>query len=390
MLRLNVNDQLAVALAAVCLTLTQIAMAGPVNTPNTFTSGTPAIAAEVNDNFAAVETAVNDNDARIVQLTAENAALTERIDNVIANNQKLLDELAEAAAFIEDLRAVLSLQPDNQGNPAVVFSGVNVHINNGEGATNSINGVGNLIVGYDEPSLGRIDVCSDGQFVTQADCVANGEVFSAIHKSGSHTVVVGAEHNYSQAVGLVVGFRNTSNGSASSVTGGAGNMASGQFSSVTGGANNTAIGSGSSVTGGDRNTASGVASSIAGGANGTASGFQASVTGGAFNTASGDNSSVTSGFNNTASALGASITGGDNNTASGEIATVTGGNNNSASGLGASITGGDNNTASGENSSVTGGTNNTASAENASVSGGSSRSAEDENDWVAGKLREDF
>lgn len=41
------------------------ARAGSVTIPNTFTSGTPAKASEVNANFSAVETAVDDNDARI-------------------------------------------------------------------------------------------------------------------------------------------------------------------------------------------------------------------------------------------------------------------------------------------------------------------------------------
>ena len=41
------------------------AFAGPVTIPNTFTAGTPARASEVNANFNAVATAVNDNDSRL-------------------------------------------------------------------------------------------------------------------------------------------------------------------------------------------------------------------------------------------------------------------------------------------------------------------------------------
>lgn len=43
-------------------------LASSVTIPNTFTSGTPALASEVNGNFTAVETAVNDNDSRITTL----------------------------------------------------------------------------------------------------------------------------------------------------------------------------------------------------------------------------------------------------------------------------------------------------------------------------------
>ena len=42
------------------------AAAGPVTVPNTFTSGTPASAAEVNANLSAIEAAVNDNDSRML------------------------------------------------------------------------------------------------------------------------------------------------------------------------------------------------------------------------------------------------------------------------------------------------------------------------------------
>ncbi len=45
--------------------------ASPVQIPNSFSSGTPAVAAEVNENFSAVQTAVDDNDQRI--LTNQNS-----------------------------------------------------------------------------------------------------------------------------------------------------------------------------------------------------------------------------------------------------------------------------------------------------------------------------
>ena len=45
-----------------------VAFASNVTLPNAFTAGTPARAAEVNANFAAVKTAVDDNHARITAL----------------------------------------------------------------------------------------------------------------------------------------------------------------------------------------------------------------------------------------------------------------------------------------------------------------------------------
>ena len=262
--------------------------ADPVTTPNMFTSGSPAVAAEVNANFLAFEAAVNDNDARIQSLQAEN-------EEFAKTNDDLLLRVQELEAFIVELRAVMSLQDDNQGNPAVVFSGVNVQINNGQGATESINGLGNLIVGYDEPTQITDAVCSDGQFESEADCLANNETFSAIHKSGSHNVIVGQEHNYSRSGALIAGFQNTVNADNSSVTGGLGNRASGNRSSVSGGSFNTASGSSSSVSGGLSNQASGSTSTVSGGRLNAAIGSESSISGGSRNRSNADQSSVSGG-----------------------------------------------------------------------------------------------
>jgi len=53
------------------LSIASVVHAGPVDVPNTFQSGTPARAAEVNANFAAVEGAVDDNAERISTLESE-------------------------------------------------------------------------------------------------------------------------------------------------------------------------------------------------------------------------------------------------------------------------------------------------------------------------------
>ena len=58
--------------------LTQLAIAGELDVPHTFTSGTTAVAAEVNDNFNAAKAAVDDNDTRITANTNDVTDLLSR------------------------------------------------------------------------------------------------------------------------------------------------------------------------------------------------------------------------------------------------------------------------------------------------------------------------
>jgi hypothetical protein len=249
-----------------------------------------------------------------------------------------------------------------EGFPELVITGANLRIVNGLGRTdcgaednpvdNCPNGLGNLIVGYNEiPS------------------------FDAIIRTGSHNVVIGSEHNFSSFGGLVVGLSNTIAGRFSSVTGGSRNVAVGDFSSVSGGQGSVeggfAIGMFSSISGGLNNIASGDFSSVCGGLSNEASGAASVVTGGAENLASGDTASVTAGGGNTASGVGSSVTAGAVNVASGDGASVTGGQDNIASGPFASVSGGEVNRAAGTF---------------ASVSGGFNRAAVGDYDWAAGGL----
>ncbi len=92
------------------------------------------------------------------------------------------------------------------------ISGINVQIVNDSGTTDgAVDGLGNLIVGYNElRGLGD-------------------------DRTGSHNLIVGDEHNYSSYGGLVAGHFNTISGLFASVSGGRSNTASGQYSSVSGG-----------------------------------------------------------------------------------------------------------------------------------------------------------
>ena len=61
-------NQKALVFSAVVSSITLHASAGQADIPNTFVSGSKAVASEVNANFDAVKDAVNDNDARITSI----------------------------------------------------------------------------------------------------------------------------------------------------------------------------------------------------------------------------------------------------------------------------------------------------------------------------------
>jgi len=94
----------------------------------------------------------------------------------------------------------------------VVITGANLRLLNGLGFTETTNGTGNLIVGYNEPRDG-------------------GEN----RRTGSHNVVVGKQHNFSSVGGVVVGLHNEISGTFAAVSGGVRNTAAGEHAAISGG-----------------------------------------------------------------------------------------------------------------------------------------------------------
>ncbi|MEJ2174811.1 MAG: hypothetical protein P8Y76_07850 [bacterium] len=267
----------------------------------------------------------------------------------------LIDTLQTAVAELQAKLGCMSKTGDD-----VYFTGCNVHVRNGLGATGPVvNGLGNLIVGYNE----------------DASNLPFDPALEPSVRTGSHNVVVGAGHSYTDRGGLVVGVAN---------------RITDRFATITGGLRNTASAPYANVSGGFLNTASGMFSSVSGGYLNNATASYASVSGGRENTASGESSSVSGGHQNTAGASQySSVSGGFQNTASGFAASVSGGGDNTASGASASVSGGQLNTANGvQSSSVSGGFNGNASGSFSSVSGGNSRAAASDNSRAAGGLFE--
>jgi hypothetical protein len=222
--------------------------------------------------------------------------------------------LEEDVNYLGDLLTHFSVVGDD-----IYITGANLHVRNGVGWTETTNGLGNIIVGYNEERSPTAPECS---------------LYGCTNvRSGSHMLVLGTENNFTAFGGLVAGWWNT---------------ASGDYASVSGGRFNTASDLAASVSGGFNNTASYWYASVSGGSGNTASGAYASVSGGAQNTASSSSASVSGGLNNLASWVFASVSGGEENTASGSSASVSGGRFNTASGNFASVSGGENNTAIGQ------------------------------------------
>jgi len=195
-----------------------------------------------------------------------------------------LQSLAARLSVVESKTQYMSVDTTAQ---STTFSGCNLFLNNGTGASSSMNGLGNLTVGYN----------TAGNYA--------GDV-----RTGSHNLILGDQNNYSSHGGIVAGYANAIAAPYASVTAGRYNRASGQYSSVSGGANNEVTGPWASASGGDGNLVSGQ---------------YASASGGFVNWASGDGSSVSGGHAGYATGFGASISGGFITTAANQYSSISGG-----------------------------------------------------------------
>ena len=220
--------------------------------------------------------------AEVALQQAINNEMTARINahNILQGQLNIV--AASLTNSVLALDGILTLDTIN-GYPTARFNGVNVQVVNGLNDTDTINGLGNLIIGYNEvapPPEGPVAFCTDGLYARQDECEANGHIYTNSLKTGSHNLVVGDYNNYSQFAGIVSGRSNTINGRRAVVLGGHEHIAGGTGSAILGGESNRTRGIGTSVSGGYRNTATYELSSVSGGSTNTASGFASSVSGG--------------------------------------------------------------------------------------------------------------
>ncbi len=259
----------------------------------------------------------------VAQLQATNTQQQSEIGDL---KEQLVQETLARQAVESKLQFVSIVHEPINGlsGPHMIVEGCNLHVRSGsgdstDGTLDSGNlyvdipntnptGLGNLIVGYNETPQ-----------------------YGAPERTGSHNLVVGPGHNFTNVGGVVFGEGNYATGPFTSALGGTSNIVSGMYASVLGGLLNRASARITTVTGGFSNDASGYLSSV-GGYKNTSSGDYSSVCGGRDNTASGAISCISGGAYNTASGGLSSVSGGQGNAASGYISTVSGGYGRTAPG----------------------------------------------------------
>ncbi|MCX7554006.1 hypothetical protein OS175_08965 [Marinicella sp. S1101] len=348
--------------------ISQLTVASDVEIPHTFTPNTPASADQVNENFQAIETAVDDNDTRLDDLItlvgtlqndladANNAISTlqqtvlaqqNNITQLESTTNFLINENSELVASLNDIENNVDTINSNsvltldgylslgfyKGLNAAVFEGINVQINDGSGDTEgATNGLGNLIVGYNEDATSPRLFCSTPGIFGLGQCTdAGGTILSNVY-TGSHNIITGKGNSYTSFGGTIGGNSNILNTAHNVILTGFQNITSGGLYTT--------------ITTGQTNSNAGAYAIINGGANAliTLDSTAASITGGEFNVA--DTAFST-------------VSGGDNNYANGQYSTISGGSSNSTSGV------------------------------SSTVSGGAFRTASGQFDWVAGSLFED-
>jgi hypothetical protein len=167
--------------------------------------GTPGSDKTIKAHVEALEKAV-------AILKAQVADLQTRVATIEANNA------LELGPFV----LVKDGGDNDLPGPNIFFKGANIHIVSGSGATDDGGatplGLGNLIIGYDEPPAS----------------------LNAGDRGGSHNLVIGPGHKFLSFGGFVAGANNIVSGADASVAGGENNTASGAASVVVGGNGNSA------------------------------------------------------------------------------------------------------------------------------------------------------
>lgn len=183
---------------------------------------TQSLQAQVTDLQNQVAALSASNASLMTQLQAavtELGLLSSRLTTLESNSGGGGSALASLAKYVTvDTNTINGVK-----GPHIIFTGANVHIRSGKGATDdggTLAGLGNLIVGYNE--LPNPELVPDV-----------GPCDRAL--TGSHNIVVGTGNVAGSYGGLVTGTRNCLSGAYANVLGGTQNEVSGPSSTILGG-----------------------------------------------------------------------------------------------------------------------------------------------------------
>ena len=188
----------------------------------------------------------------------------------IATQQATIDTLTTRLATVE-ASSVMAMAPfitfddaepiNEVVGPNIIFEGVNIHLRSGSGTTEGpVNGVGNLIIGYNE--------------MPDRDPFIDGD------RGGSHNLVMGKENRFASYVGLVHGENNAVMDENSATIAGHGHKVPGGYAAAIGGHYNTVTGTEAVAIGGGFNYSSGKLSVVSGGEYNYTDGRVSTVSGG--------------------------------------------------------------------------------------------------------------
>ncbi|HYC80682.1 MAG TPA: hypothetical protein VEB65_02770 [Solirubrobacterales bacterium] len=159
-----------------------------------------------------------------------------------------LKALAHRVAALEE-----TLKGVSREGSTLLFDGMNLQLQSGLGKNGPVNGLGNLIVGYNEHPRAQ----------TGSGNLVMGTLAQGFSSSGA--IVAGERNEAKGANSVVFGQFGTAKGEMSTVLGGQGNIAGGDLSVVGGGYENTTGARFATAMSGAENKANGIASFIGGG-----------------------------------------------------------------------------------------------------------------------------
>ena len=213
---------------------------------------------------------ISDDDMSLPNILEQLAELLVAQQEQIASLEGQLQAQEQAIASLAPLLSLVPVaERSSFGQDTWNLSGLNVRLDNGAGTTyGASNGLGNLILGYNESEGGHRD--AEGNYM-------EGEV-----RVGSHNLVVGAGHTYGSNGSFLGGYNNALFGQGSAVLSGQASLVTGMWSAILGGLDNRATATNTCISGGHSNTASGDRASVSGGLLNTSAGIATSILGGQY------------------------------------------------------------------------------------------------------------